>query len=152
MAFIRFQNMNPARPKCCDILLRRRIFIHDRIHGRSHIYRRFCGQQRRCQHIIRNPRSRLGQKIGRRRYDENQICQCCQSHMFHLKMRDLAPHVQRDGLTADFTEGQLGNKLRCLPGHDHMNLRPGFAQTAHHFHRFIGCNAARNAYDNLFTA
>ena len=133
--------MNTSVLQYREILLGSRIFIHACIHGRRQEHGGLSGQHGGGEQVVGYASCCLGYDVGSSWNNEHQVCQIRQGNVLHIVLLYFGPHVLSYWLAADFPKGQLRNELRSLPGHHHMDFRPGLPQTAHHFHCLVGGNA-----------
>ena len=94
---------------------------------------------------------KLGDGVSRGgRYNE-QVGVVSQFNVTGMPVLFLVVEISRDGLPGKSLQGQGGDELLRVIGHNHMNLVTTFGQLAHEIGRFIGGNRSGNTNDDVFS-
>ena len=131
LAFGRADELDPARAERCDVLLRRRMEPHARVHRRRDQHGAGMGENRLGEHVVGEAVRHARERVRRQRRDDEQI------PAPEMRIRILArrpSRERREGLGRD--EAPRGG------GQDRFHLVPGPDEQANERAGLVGRNPA----------
>ena len=144
----RLQNGMAAGNQAGQILLHNGICIHLVVHRRTDEDGRGRGQQDRGQQIVGDARGHLADDVGRRRGNDDQFGEFGKGDVVDLEAPGHPEQVRGDRVSGQGLEGERGDELAGMVGHDHPDLRPAPDQFPDQFGGLVGGNAAGHAQND----
>ena len=142
----------PAVPaQGVQVVLGHRVFVHLCIHGGDRDLGTVAGQHRGGQHVIGHTVGQLGNDIGRGRGDEHQVRLVRHRHVLHLELEVPVKGVHQSLVAGEGLKGHRRDKLRGIPGHEHLDVAAQLHQGRGQVGHFIGRDAARDPQYHCFS-
>ena len=130
--------------------LRRRVRPHAAVHGGHDDDRAARGERRDGEQIIGLPVSEFGDRVRRRRSDDQQIGFLAQLHVRHMLI--VPPQIVVGQRRSPGHRGKRHrpHELRRGLGQDHIDQRAGLRQLAGEIGHLVRGNSAAHAENNIF--
>ncbi|GMA27590.1 hypothetical protein GCM10025874_08430 [Arenivirga flava] len=146
----RADDVHAALPQQGDVRDGRRVLPHLGVHGRSDQQRGAAGQHRVAQQVVGDAVRELGDGVGRRRCDDDEVGVLAERDVAHLG--DPVVEVRRDRIAADRLEGRGADEAQRRLGGDDLHIVAREHEGADRAHRLVGGDAAGHADDDARSA
>ena len=150
-AFTRLDDPVSRPMQRIEIATRSRMGIHVQVHRRGYHHRGLAREVTRSEQIVRDAGSHLGKGRGRSRSHQHHIGPHTQ---FDMAVPHSVGHVGKLAQHRPATQGGQGNRCNEVLGtrsHHYLHFGPRLFQQPHQLRRFVGCNAAGNPQQDVFS-
>ena len=133
-----------------DVVLRDGIFQHAGVHGRGDQLRALGGQHHGGEHVVGDAVGHFSDDVGGGRCHQDHICLLGQRDVSDLELEVTVKGVHHALVAGEGLEGERGDELGGIFGHDDLHVRAQLAQCTGHIGHFISGDAAGDAQKDAF--
>ena len=141
-AFVGLHHLDPRLAQPGHVALRGGVLPHAHVHRRDCHDRLVGREDQRGREIVGDARRHLGEQVGGRRADHNQVGLAAQLDVPHFGFVLEVPQRGIDRLFGERGERHRGDELLPALGHNAGHRSARFADQPHQFARFVRCDAA----------